>query len=157
MRLLYTLQGMDPLMKEHLRRNIDFDNVDLLLNARQSLENLEHSRLLAHMPGNVKLVVESFKDRSRFMLENINKMFRTTMVEKEDGSVDLELYASNEYFIVGDSIEGAYGRLGKRMIRFITRQAMIDGVEKSLRTVYRVRFTGRVLEDDGKKLVIGKS
>lgn len=157
MRIEYTIVGMDVLMREHLRRNIDFDNIDLVFCARQSLENLEHSRLLARMPVKTRMLVDSFKDRSSLMLNNIDGMFKTSMTVRESGEVVLELFVSPSYFVVGDSMEASYGRLGKRLVRFITRQGLIDGVEKSLRQVYKVGFTGRVLEDDGKKLRVGVS
>ena len=91
------------------------------------------------------------------MLDKVNEIFNVTMEDKGNETVILEMYATPEYFVVGDSIEAAYGRLGKRLIRFISRQALLEGVEKNLRQVYHVPFIGEVLEDDGKKLKIGCS
>lgn len=157
MKIIYHLSKMAPLMIEHIYRNIAFDNVDLVYNAGLGIERLEKSRLNKHLPIDMQLMMESMKDKGQRMVDDLEKMFNLEVVSKGGGLVDLKIYVSPDYFITGDSIEARFGRLGKRIVSFQTRQGIIDGIEKSLRNTYHVPFVGEIIEDDGKKLRIGSS
>jgi len=157
MKIRYIIFKADELIKEHLRRSIDFDNVDLLFMARKSLENLEHSRMSHLLIGDIKMITDSMKDRSKAVLDNINELFKVDIENNAHNEVLLTLYISNDYFITGDSIEAKFGRLGKRLVHFMSRQGIIDGIEKSLRQTYDLKFVGEIIESDGKNLRIGSN
>jgi hypothetical protein len=155
MKVRYRVFGADALVREHIRRSIDFDNVDMVYMARKSLNNLEKSRLTHLVTGDMKLIVDSMKDRSKSIMNQMDKMFKLTMEEVNDGVVDLTLYIDSEYFVVGDSIKAKFGRLGQKLVKFMSRQGIIDGIENNLRQTYGLKFVGEVLESDGKKLKVG--
>jgi len=157
MKIRYIIFKADELIKEHLRRSIDFDNVDLLFMARKSLENLEHSRMSHLLIGDIKMITDSMKDRSKAVLDNINELFKVDIENNAHNEVLLTLYISNDYFITGDSIEAKFGRLGKRLVHFMSRQGIIDGIEKNLRQTYDLKFVGEIIESDGKNLRIGSN
>lgn len=157
MKISYSLFNMDVLALEHLKRSIEFDTIDLLYSARQDLERLDNSRLSKVITGDVKTIIETMKDRSRLLLDNVNKMFKLDIVDKGGGNALVTLFVSPDYFVVGDCLEARFGRLGKRILRFQTRQGIIDGIEKSLRQTYDIPFVGKILEDDGKNLRIGNN
>jgi len=157
MKIRYIIFKADELIKEHLRRSIDFDNVDLLFMARKSLENLEHSRMSHLLIGDIKMITDSMKDRSKAVLDNINELFKVDIENNAHNEVLLTLYISNDYFITGDSIEAKFGRLGKRLVHFMSRQGIIDGIEKNLRQTYDLKFVWEIIESDGKNLRIGSN
>lgn len=154
MKIKYTIFGADPLIQEHIKRSIDFDNVDLMFMARKSLENLEKSRMSHLLTGDIKLITESMKDRSKAMLNNINEMFKLSIGYDKTGDTEIILFISNNYFVVGDSIEAKFGRLGKRLVHFISRQGIINGIEKNLRNTYNLKFSGEIIENDGKNIQV---
>lgn len=153
MKVRYTLLDADPLMVEHIRRNIDFSNIDLLFEARKTLNQMEKSRLVTSplVSANIRMLIDSAKQQKKDLLSDISKIFNLS-VESKDGKTTLELYVNPDYFITGDSITAKFGRLGKRMVHFKSRQDIIDGIEKDLDTVYDVQYVGNIVENDGHNL-----
>lgn len=152
MKIKYKLFGADPLIMEHIKRSIAFDNVDLILMARKSLENLEKSRMSHLITGDMKLITDSMKDKSRAIVDNLNEMFKLEVEADADGNPTINLFISPSYFVVGDSIESKFGRLGKRLVHFMSRQGIVDGIEKNLRQTYGIKFVGEVIDSDRKNI-----
>lgn len=155
MKIMFKIYGADPLVTEHLKRSIEFDNVDLIFMARKSLSNLEKSRLSHLITGDIKMITDSMLDRNRSIVDNIKKMFNLDLDYGDDGSLIVTLFMANEYFVTGDSVESKFGRLGKRLVHFMSRQGIIDGIQKNLRETYGLKFVGEILDSDGKNLRIG--
>jgi hypothetical protein len=157
LRIRWSIRGLDALEEQHLLANVEYSMLDMMLEARRTIKRLEDSRFLNMkiLPTSIKSWVEMAKAQGDVMLDDIGKMYKLEIV-KTSGGVALELFISTDYFTMGEVIKQQFGRAGARLIKVVDQQTIIDRVEEDLRKVYMKPFSGEVLQDDGKRLVVSR-
>jgi len=158
MKIRYQIFDLDPLEKQHLDANVRYSMLDMLLEGRRSITRLEASRILnsRHLPAAMSNMVSIMKSQKATILEDMSKMYYLKLDTLVDGCTVLELFISSDYFMLGDILTQQFGRAGKHLIRVVDQQTIINKLEEDLKKVYMRKFSGEVIESDGKKLVVNR-
>jgi hypothetical protein len=159
MKVSYQILKLDELEKQHLDANVRYSMLDMLLEARRSISRLEGSRMLNSrmLPQSLQNMVAMMKAEHSMILENIGKMYSLKVSYPSPDLTLLELFITPDYFLLGDELNRQFGRIGRRLIRVVTQQTIIDKLEEDLHTVYTKDFIGTVIDGDGKDLKVHSS
>lgn len=154
MKILYHIFDMDKLENMHLDANVKYSMLDVMLECRNSIDNMTKSHLLGSvvMPKNVRGIIDIMKMDKKTYLEEMMKMYNLSVEHPNDGLTVLELYISPDYFALGDLLKQQFGRLGRKIVKVVDQQTIIDKLEEDLNNVYKKKFSGKVIEGDGKNL-----
>jgi hypothetical protein len=150
----YQIFDLDPLEKQHLDANVRYSMLDMLLEARRTIGRLEASRMLNSklLPQGLQNMVALMKAQHQDIMSNVEKMYSLKVSYPAPGLSVLELFITPDYFTLGDALVEQFGRVGRRMIKVVSQQTIIDKLEGDLKTVYMKKFSGTILENDGKGL-----
>lgn len=156
MKITYQIHNLDSLEQMHLDADVRLAILDYMLEARRSITRLENSRILNSklLPKNMSLMIEGMKGQKEQTMQNIEKMFSLKLNKPVEGLTILELYITPDYFLLGELLNAQFGRIGRKLIKVVSQQGIIDNLEEVIRDVYTAKFEGDVLEDDGKKLLV---
>lgn len=161
MKVTWSLKGMDTIKNKHLEANAAYWKYDMLLNAQKVMHRVAKSRTLkaaGKMSGQLQNMISLVENKANLAKEDINQLADFTVKVNDDKTTTFTIFVSDSYFSEHDVMESIAGRRTKRyLIRTkIGRQQLIDNFEKEIRSLYTKKFSGRVLEDDGKNLSVMK-
>jgi len=159
MKVSYQIIGLDELEKKHLDANVRYSMLDMLLEARRTIGRLEESRMLNMklLPQSLHNMVSMMRAQHGEILTNVEKMYSLKVAHPMPDLTTLELFITSDYFTLGDVLTQQFGRIGRRLIKVVDQQTIIDKLEDDLKNVYRKSFDGTIIENDGKGLKIHSS
>lgn len=159
MKVSYDIYKLDELEKKHLDANVRYSMLDMLLEARRTIGRLEGSRMLnsKFLPVSLQNMVSMMKSQHEEIMVNVEKMYSLKVSFPVPDLTVLELYITPDYFTLGDVLSQQFGRVGRRLIKVVNQQTIIDKLEEDLRTVYQRNFDGKLIDGDGKNLKVHSS
>jgi len=159
MKVEWKLYEMDAIKNRHLRANLEYWKIDLLLNATKMVENIQKSRFLKVMSKGseqLKNLVFLAQSRGEIAKADIDNMVDYRVDEVTDNTTIMSLEINPNYFSMNEMVQA---KMGRRMSKYlasksISRQELIDSFEGEIRKTYTKKFKGDIIEDDGKQLSI---
>lgn len=156
MKVRYKIHGLDDLENMHLDANIRYSMLDIMLEGRRTINNMEKSRMLGSvvMPVAIRNIIEIIKMDKKTFLKDMIKMYNLQVEHPDNDTTVLELYISQDYFALGELLKQQFGRMGRRIIKVVDQQTIIDKLEEDLYKVYDKPFHGEIIDNDDKHLMV---
>lgn len=159
MKVKWVLRGMDDIKNRHLEANAQYWKFDVLLNAQKVLGRMKKSRMLRLMgkgSEQLKNMMFMVENKACIAQEDIDNLIDFEVSSLEGGVTEFVIFVNDAYFSEHDMLANVAGKRMKRyLIRTkIGRQQMIDEFQKEIRERYTKDFSGFVLEDDGRDLLV---
>jgi hypothetical protein len=163
-KISWVLKKMTPIKNQHLRANLEYWKMDMVLKSQNLLEKIKKSRFLRVMSkgsNDLKNMMFLVETQAEMRSKDIDKIVNYQIDEHYDnnkGTTLLKLFVDSTYFNAGEIIEAKFGaRMGKHIAKKgFDRQELIDRFEMEIRETYTKQFKGEIIEDDGKVLSIYK-
>ena len=148
---------MDKLKAAHLQANLEYWRIDTILEADKAIKRVDRSRslkLLSKLSKPLEIAIEMVKQKGETAKE-IDNLINYTIRENDD-YVIFDLYLNEIYFSTSEQLKAHLGNRAARAMKTLTRQQLIDNFEGEIKSTYTTKFTGEILESDGKELRITK-
>jgi len=162
MKVRWILRDMTPLKNDHLRANLEYWKMDMVLKSSEMLEKIKKSKFLKVMSKaspEVQNMMFLTETQAEIRSSDIDRIIDVKLDTHHNGKTTtlFTLFVDSVYFGVGEMAEVKMGRAGRLIAKKgFDRQELIDRFEAEIRKTYTKNFTGEVIEDDGKVLSIYK-
>lgn len=168
MKISWTLNGMNPIKREHLKCNVSYWKIDILMSSARFLEKMDKSWLIKGLSASKqsKLIFDMVRDQQNFTKENIDELINHE-IKGSGSSVELTIFVNPVFFQTQDMVKNpsaemkkklkhAFHKIHKKGLEYepTTEQKFIDNFEFEFKKLYTHDFYGKVIEDDGKELYV---
>jgi hypothetical protein len=159
---------MNPIKIEHLKANIDYWKIDILMSSARFLEKMDESWLVKGLSASkqAKLIFDMVRDQQNFTKENIDELINYKVTtDKKRSRVQLKVFVNPVFFQTQELVKNpsadakkkirhVFHKIHKKGLEYepTTEQRFIDNFEHEFKKLYTHDFHGEITENDGKQL-----
>jgi len=178
MRIRWYLFDLTPIAVEYLKADVAYFKYHTLFRATKLLKKMDESigiNWLGKLSGQADMIFQMVRSQNTFTSEQIDEVLDFKVDHSDyhgNQCVVLELFISDVFIETQGAIKNPMADVSKKVRKIkklfsfrdekgyvqeaFTHQGYIDAFEGEIRKTYTRKFSGEILEDDGKELIIHK-